>query len=166
VTQGLQSQANSIPLVRGRRTVVRAYIGIGDDPGPVAGVPGYLQGFSGGTPLGTIGPFNPGGQIAARASPNWKNLNDTLNFQLPRQWTLAPSLRVLVHVNHTLFVDEINYNNNELDVVRATRECVPVDLGYASIKYDPGGQPPAEPGADIAQGHEFCGRSTRWGIRS
>lgn len=35
VTQGLQSTANSIPLVRGRRTVVRAYIGIGDDPGPI-----------------------------------------------------------------------------------------------------------------------------------
>ncbi|TMC48051.1 MAG: hypothetical protein E6J26_10920, partial [Chloroflexi bacterium] len=29
VTQGLQDVANSIPLVRGRRTVVRAYLGIG-----------------------------------------------------------------------------------------------------------------------------------------
>ncbi len=29
VTQGLQSMANAIPLVRGRRTVVRAYLGVG-----------------------------------------------------------------------------------------------------------------------------------------
>lgn len=155
VTQGLQSTANSIPLVRGRRTVVRAYIGIGREPGPVPGVTGILMGYAGGSPLGTIGPFNPGGQITAQASPNWMNINHTLNFQLPHHWTLEPSLRVVVKVNHTLFVDEINYNNNEREVSRATRDCRPVDLGYLSVKYDPGGQPAAEPDADIAQGHEF-----------
>lgn len=155
MTQGLQSAANSIPLVRGRRTVVRAYIGTGREPGPVPGVTGILMGYAGGSPLGTIGPFNPGGQITAPDSPNWRNLNHTLNFQLPHHWTLEPSLRVVVKVNHTLFVDEINYNNNERDLSRSTSNCRPVNLGYLSVKYDPGGQPAAEPDADIAQGHVF-----------
>ncbi|HEV8611145.1 MAG TPA: hypothetical protein VGS98_13905, partial [Thermoanaerobaculia bacterium] len=156
VTQGLQTTANLIPLVRGRRTVVRAYLGIGKEPGPVPGVSGILRGYAGQTPLGTLGAFNPGGQITAPDHPNWRNINDTLNFELPYAWTLQPSLRLVVKVNHFQGVLEDNYSNNENEISRPTRNCQEVDLGYASLHYDPpGGHVPADPGANISKGHEF-----------
>ncbi len=46
-TQGLQDRANGIPLVQDRRTVVRAFLGVGRDQVPIQNVSGKLTGYSG-----------------------------------------------------------------------------------------------------------------------
>jgi len=72
VTQGTQNETNTLPLIQGRRTVVRAYLGVGRDQVPVPNVTGKLSGYVGSTLLGSVPAFNPGGKITAPVDPNWK----------------------------------------------------------------------------------------------
>jgi hypothetical protein len=154
VTQGLQDPANSIPLVQGRRTVVRAYLGVGKDQVPIQGVTGKLTGYSGNTPLGTIRPFN--GRITAPVMPDWHQIDHTLNFELPLAWTQAPSLRLEVEVNDDRSVFETNYTNNKLSASVNTIACHGVSIAYVPVHYTPpGGFAPADPSANIAVGQEF-----------
>ncbi len=155
VTQGLQDEANSIQLVQGRRTVVRAFIDIGKDPGPIDGVTGSLEGYAGGTKLGTIDPFNPNMQIDAPRYPDWKKIDDTLNFELPIEWTQQPSLTLKVKVNPDHSVVESNYDNDELSKDVNTRTCNPISIGYAPIHYAPPVGSPADPSANILNAKPF-----------
>ncbi len=156
VTQGLQAADNGIPLVNGRRTVVRAYLGIGGRPGPVPDVGGILRGFVGETPLGSTLPFNPGGEINAKAAPNWRNIDDTLNFEVPLGWTLQADLRLEVEVNHERLVFEDDYNNNKLEEDVALFNCRPLDIGYLPIHYDPPqGHAPSDPSQGIHTHHRY-----------
>jgi hypothetical protein len=154
VTQGLQDRANSIPLVQDRRTVVRAYLGVGKDQVPIQGVTGELTGYSGNTPLGTISPFN--GRITALPLPDWHQIDHTLNFELPLAWTEAPSLRLEVEVNNDRSVFETNYTNNKLSASVRTIACQGIGIAYVPVHYTPpGGFAPADPSANILVGQEF-----------
>ncbi len=155
VTQVLQDDANSIPLVQGRRTVVRAFLDIGTDPGPVKGVSGVLEGYAGATKLGTVYPFNPDMKIDAPSHPNWKNINDTLNFELPIEWTLQPALTLKVEVNRNRSVVESNYDNNQKSAGVSLRACTGISIGYTPIHYAPPAGAAADPGAGIAAGQVF-----------
>ncbi len=154
VTQGLQLH-NSIPLVQGRRTIVRAYIDIGTDPGPIEGVTGRLRVYSGDALLGERMPFNMAGAISAKRSPDWQQIDDTLNFQLPWHWTLNNALRFEVEVNHTKLVAETDYANNTRSVDLPLTDCAPLQIRYMPVLYEPPGASPASPDADIALAHEF-----------
>ena len=156
VTQGLQSMSNGIPLVRGRRTVVRAYLGVGKQNAPVSGVSGVLRGFAGSTPLGFTLPFNPGYEISAQRTPDWKKRNDTLNFEMPLTWTLYPALRLEVEINDSHRVFEDNFANNKLESNVTTTACQPVRIGYLPVHYDPPqGFSPSDPTAGIDVAQEF-----------
>jgi len=154
VTQGLQLQ-NTIPLVQGRSTIVRAYVGIGTDLGPIAGVTGRLRAYNGTTLLGELEPFNMAGSIFAERAPDWRRMDDTLDFELPWLWTQVPSLRLEVEVNHTRQVSETDYGNNTLSVELPLRNCKPLKIGYLPVRFAPPGVTPASPGADIAVAHEW-----------
>jgi hypothetical protein len=156
VTQGLQDDANSIPLVRGRRTVVRAYLGVGKDQVPINGVTGKLRGYTASTNLGSMHPFNPGGRITAPVIPDWQQINDTLNFELPYAWTQQPALTLKVEVNDDRSVTEIDYTNNQYAYFDTTLACRPLSIAYRSIHYEPpGGYSPSDPSPNIAAGQEF-----------
>ncbi len=156
VTQGLQDGAISIPLVRGRRTVVRAYLGVGQDPIPIDGVTGVLKGYSGPTLLGSVRPFNPGGRITAPVMPDWRQIDHTLNFELPYAWTLQPSLTLEVEVNDDRSVIELDYTNNKYAYFDTTLACRPLSIAYRPIHYaPPGGYSPSDPSPNIAVGQEF-----------
>jgi hypothetical protein len=156
VTQGLQNEANSILLVRGRRTVVRAYIDVGSDQIPIANVTGRLTAYRGTTTLGSVTPFNPGGRITAPVWPDWKQIDHTLNFELPFAWTMEPSLRLEVEVNHDHSVSEINFYNNKLEAPFQALACDGTGITYAPIHYiPPGGASPADPSGNIVKGQEF-----------
>ncbi|HTP10545.1 MAG TPA: hypothetical protein VMP08_19965, partial [Anaerolineae bacterium] len=155
VTQGLQDTANSIPLVQGRRTVVRAFLDIGTDPGPILGVTGQLEGWVGGVKLGTVYPFNPKGWIDAPTTPDWHNIDDTLNFQLPEAWTKEPSLHLKVTVNPDHSVVESNYDNNDYSTDVNLTACNGLSIGYTPIHYAPPGQAAADPNPDIATAQGF-----------
>ena len=152
VTQGLQLN-NSVPLVQGRRTIVRAYIGIGTELHPVANVTGILRVWDGETLLGERVPYNA--SITAKSMPDWRQINDTLFFTVPWLWTQRPSLRFEVVVNDRAQINEINYANNTRSVELPLRNCKPLRIGYLPVRYAPPGVTPASPGADIAQAHEF-----------
>ena len=108
VNQAVQNEANSIPLIADKRTVVRASIAIGPPAGPVGGVTGRLTGYRGMTLLGTVAPFNPGGSITAYKAPDWRQINHTLNFEVPFAW-LTGDVRLEVEVNPNRSVVESDY---------------------------------------------------------
>ena len=152
----MQDEANTLPLVQGRRTVVRAYLGIGQDQVPVPFVTGKLSGYVGSTLLGSVPPFNPGGRITAPVEPNWKQIEHTLNFELPDAWTLQPTLRLEVEVNPDHSVAELNYNNNKRSTLMTFLPCGSIIITYLPIHYTPpGGFSPADPSANINVGAEF-----------
>jgi Metallo-peptidase family M12B Reprolysin-like len=156
VTQALQDGANTLPLIQGRRTVVRAYLGIGQDPVPVPFVTGKLSGYVGSTLLGSVPAFNPGGRIVAPVDPDWQQIDHTLNFELPYAWTLQPTLRLEVEVNPDHSVAELNYNNNKRSTLMIFLPCGGVSVTYSPIHYTPpGGYSPADPSANINVGAEF-----------
>ena len=159
VTQGLQDVANSIPLVQGRRTVVRAYIGLGREQTPVDNVTGRLRVFSGATELGAVNPFNPGGRITARVLPNWLTINDTLNFEVPLPWTEMPSLRFEVEVNPDASILETDFTNNKLSASLNPKDCnAGIDIGYLPIHFTPPEGNfgfPQDPNPKIAVAPEF-----------
>ena len=156
VTQAVQDDANSIPLVQGRSTVVRAFIGLGESPDAIPNVTAKLTGYSDTTELGTIAPFNPNQSITAPLNPDWMNLNDTLNFALPLAWTTLPELTLKVEVNPSHTIQEANYNNNDLSVDVVTRACSKVTIGYTFIHYTPpGGWTPSDPTDNVKQAQVF-----------
>ena len=154
-TQGLQDEANSIPLVQGRSTVVRAFLDNGTEAGPVDGVRGLLKVSAGGTDLGTLEPFNPKGRISAPSDPNWKIIDDTLNFELPLAWTQQPSLTIKVEVNPDHTVVESNYDNNDLSIAVSPRACSGISIGYTPIHYAPSDGVAADPSASIQAAQGF-----------
>lgn len=155
VTQGLQDTGNSLPLVQGRRTIVRAYLGIGSDPGPVRGVAGELEGYANGAKLGSVVPINPAGGIDAPDNPEWKNIDDTLNFELPEAWTQQPSLHLKATVNKARGIVESNYDNNDRTADINFQDCTGISIGYAPVSYAPAGGAPAGPSANIVLGQLF-----------
>jgi hypothetical protein len=62
-------------------------------------VTGKLSAYVGSTLLGSVLPFNKPKEITAPVAPDWQQINDTLNFELPYPWTLQPTLRLEVEVN-------------------------------------------------------------------
>ena len=156
VNQALQDKANSIPLVKGRRTVVRAYIGVGKEQKDVDNVTGELSIYSNGALVDAVKPFNPGGRITARVSPDWLQINHTLNFEVPLAVTRMPSLRFEVEVNSDRSLFETDYSNNKLSATPAARDCTGIDIGYVPIHFTPpegnfGYPQDPDAGIDVAQ---------------
>ena len=110
VNQAIQNEANSVPLIASKRTVVRAYLGLSSSM-PIGSVTGRLRGYRGSTLLGTIAPFNPGGRITVVQPADWRQINHTLNFEAPFAW-LTGDVRLEVEVNSDRAVPENNYGNN------------------------------------------------------
>ena len=120
VNQSIQNDVNSIPLISYKRTVVRAYVAIGNSAGPIAGVTGRLKGYRGPTLLGAVEPFNPRRSIIANKTPDWRQINHTLNFEVPFSW-LTGDVRLEVEVNPGHSVVEGDYSNNAKSCNRAFR---------------------------------------------
>ena len=90
VNQGIQDWSNSQPVVRDRKTVVRAFVDV--PPGtPATRVTGRLIGRRGGSELpgSPLPAVNLGSAILAREDivPRRDVLADSLNFVLPSGWT-------------------------------------------------------------------------------
>jgi subtilisin family serine protease len=86
VTQGLQRDANDIPMVLGKPVVIRVYPKLAAGTGAVAGVSARLHALRGGTelPNSPIEPDN--GPIAVKSSFSRLQPDDSLNFTLEPDW--------------------------------------------------------------------------------
>lgn len=99
VVQAVQDPVNSVPLVAGKSTAARVFVAVGPStPAPVKGVTGLLHGFRNDIELAGS-PLQPvGGPISAPQFPTHAILGDSLNFQLPADWTAAGNLRLVAEV--------------------------------------------------------------------
>lgn len=88
-TQSIQDWFNSVPLISGKETYVRAFLEA-VTPGDVGRtVTGRLRGFRQGAEIAgsPLSPINGNRfRLAADATQERKNFNGSLNFELPRDW--------------------------------------------------------------------------------
>ncbi len=154
VNQAVQNDANSIPLIASKRTVVRAYIGLASSM-PIGSVTGQLRGYRGGTLLATVAPFNPGGRITVPRPADWRQINHTLNFELPFAW-LTGDVRLEVEVNTDRAVGENNYGNNTAAFNARFMDGGDLRIAWFPIHYTPPGYTgPQDPSARIAKGQAW-----------
>jgi hypothetical protein len=90
VSQALQDWKNTVPLVKGKRTFVRAFVETVEIGEPRRVQP-VLHGRRNNQPLpdSPLTPLNPGGFIVARpnVAAERKDWTSSLNFRLPESWT-------------------------------------------------------------------------------
>lgn len=127
VTQGIQNLENAMPLVKGRRTYVRVYVDIFDDDPNITyvgettswpGVTGALGIWAGNQFLGTRWPEKT--YITARQDGGDRaNLDDSLYFRVPTEWTNRPGLRftTLVWAASPNTIDEEARADNNMKTV-------------------------------------------------
>jgi streptogramin lyase len=152
VNQAIQDLANSIPLIAFKRTVVRAYLDFGPVAGPLGNVTGQLKGYRGATLLGTVAPFNPGGRITVYRPADWRQINQTLNFEVPFAW-LTGELRLEVEVNGDHSIAEYNYGNNITSVSVSFVDGGELRIAWLPIHYVTGGYSgPSDPSSRITKG--------------
>ena len=154
VNQAVQNNDNSIPLIASKRTVVRAYLGLSSSM-PIGTVTGELRGYRGGTLLGKVAPFNPGGRITVVQPTDWRQINQTLNFEVPFGW-LKGTVRLEVEVNNDRAVAEGNTSNNTSSFNASFVDGGDLRIAWLPIRYvTPGYTGPAEPSARIAKGQAW-----------
>ena len=151
VNQAIQNDANSIPLIASKRTVVRAYLGLSSSM-PIGSVTGQLRGYRGSTLLGTVAPFNPGGRITVVQPADWRQINHTLNFEVPFAW-LTGDVRLEVEVNNDRAVPENNYGNNAASANVRFVDGGDLRIAWLPIHYVTGGYTgPNDPTDRITKG--------------
>ena len=151
VNQAIQNDAKSIPLIASKRTVVRTYVGLASSM-PIGSVTAQLKGYRGATLLGTVAPFNPGGRITVVQPVDWRQINHTLNFEVPFGW-LAGDVRLEVEVNNDHAVAESNYGNNVGSVNVRFVDGGGLRIAWQPIHYVTGGYTgPQDPTERIAKG--------------
>lgn len=118
ITQGIQDMDGSVPLVKGKSTWVRVFVGV-KGASSVAGVTGKLIGYGPGGSRPEVYPDPP--YINAKQSPDRRKKEDTLNFRLPDEWMykwIQPGpdsywTNFDIEVNPDKTVNEVNYTNNK-----------------------------------------------------
>lgn len=88
VTQAIQNLSNTVPLVAGKKTVVRVHLKVTDGKGDLAGISGYLY-----YPYTGYGPvFSSQNTMTARANPDRGQFSHTLNFVVDGQYATGSGL--------------------------------------------------------------------------
>ncbi|HEU4323900.1 MAG TPA: SBBP repeat-containing protein [Roseiflexaceae bacterium] len=114
VSQAIQCQTNTIPLVARRPAIARVYVAVQGSTAAVPGVTALLYASRNGVllPGAPLAPFNPQGQISAPPAPNRELAEHTLNFQLPAEWLEAGPITLWAEVNPQRSVAEQRFDDN------------------------------------------------------
>ncbi|MGH7786894.1 MAG: BACON domain-containing protein [Candidatus Binatia bacterium] len=133
ITQGVQTDGNSVRLVQGKRTFVRAFVSSDGDARP--GVTAELYGEWPDGAGGPLAPLNPSGTITVQSSPSRDNLDDAFLFELPHAWMVDDlQLHAVLNPNHVPF--EPTYADNDGSAIVRTFRPSPrlvtqiVNFGY------------------------------------
>jgi hypothetical protein len=110
ITQAVQDQTNSVPLIQNRRTFVRVFVR--SESGPVPGVTALLYGSGSGLAAQALAPINKVGLITVDPSPNRNDIDDSFLFALPLEWTRVPNLQLSARINPYGVPPESNYADN------------------------------------------------------
>ncbi|OQB25375.1 MAG: hypothetical protein BWY10_02514 [Chloroflexi bacterium ADurb.Bin180] len=169
VNQAIQTNPPMFDPIWGKPTVVRVYVSTGLPPGSPC-VPGVwvrldvLDQYGGGTPR-YLFPYNPGGVICAPATPDWHNLNDSLNFDLPADllqgaWTLLP----VVNLDHSVIESNYDNNRNMAQLIRFRPIAKRISIAYVPIHYTPEGYTgPQDPTSRIIDAVSYL--KATWPVR-
>ncbi|MBA3471043.1 MAG: hypothetical protein H0T53_15520, partial [Herpetosiphonaceae bacterium] len=142
-TQSIQDLANSVRLIRGKRTVVRVHA---KSAGPsVPGVTMLLYRLSGaGTVIGEpLQPSNVTGQyLTVQSAPNRTLLEDTFWYELPIEWTQGVAfnsgfaLRLRAELNPYHFPPQASYAGNSASFSKQLSPSPTLDLRFVLFRYD------------------------------
>ena len=109
VTQSVQNLANTVTLIKNKRTFVRVYVKSASTA--VSGVTAQLDAPSLG--LGPLSPVNPAGKtLTVRANPSRDDINQSFLFELPWSWTQQSSLNLRATLNPYKVPLEPTYADN------------------------------------------------------
>lgn len=142
-TQAVQTGQNNVPLIAGRPVVVRVSVGVQNSATAVLNVTGRLHGVRNGVEItgSPLSPFNARDSIVAQLSPNRANFDDTLNFQLPIDWTTGGPITLWAEVNPNHTIDEATFADNRSADLPVNFRTVPtLQIMLVPIAYQPGGQ--------------------------
>lgn len=136
---------NSLPLVRGKTTLVRVYVGVNGVPGPVDDVVVFLYGLDGETKSILAPPLVQG--FDAVAEPDRGQLAHTANFLLPMEWVQRESLILKAFLKVPPGQAETDYSNNWMPEKKFTFSItkilniyeVPLNVGTPVNPILPGG---------------------------
>ena len=147
VVQTLQDATNSVPLLRGRDTLVRAYLDVGKAKKPLGPVYARFGLYDESNQLIDIYSMSRGMQprqvyrstntITAPATPDRYNLNDTLNFVIPGDWTWSQSrinIHVVLYYEGTL-PESDRFNNTSETGLLAFQYAPDLNLMFVPVTY-------------------------------
>ena len=151
VNQAIQNDANSIPLIASKRTVVRAYFGLASSM-PIGSVTAPVAGLSWEHAAGHGRAVQPRRPDHGRQPTDWRQINHTLNFEVPFGW-LTGDVRLEVEVNTDRAVPKITTATTR---PRSTSRFVDggdLRIAWLPIHYVTGGYTgPHDPTERIAKG--------------
>jgi hypothetical protein len=153
VTQGIQDLENSVPLIAGRATWVRAHARFADwtrRPPPPVGARLFARRLdpppgTSGDWVGPIAPANPGGTVTPRAFPDRGDPLASFNFRLPSELTvvqpglfedLEAEVEIRVEIDPDNAVAETDEGNNELAVEARFELHNDLDLTVVKVRLD------------------------------
>jgi hypothetical protein len=167
-TQAIQDPDNSLPLVSGKKTVVRAFIdstikGLPNASNTIRNVDGLLHLYRGGVKLAGSPLKSTNGPIAVVPNPDRNKANETLNFVIPGEWTGggdSETLDLQLEINpaagsRVSRLLENSYGNNSLSrSLTFWKNYDPLIYYIPVTQTDPQGRPkyPLPPSAKMIQG--------------
>lgn len=132
ITQAIQDQTNSLPLISNKLTFVRVYINCTYD---CSNVSGMLRAYDGLVEL-PGSPLQPVNRSISATSGNWvdqrSDLRKTLNFTLPLGWTIGTKT-ITAQIGSKELSQIVTFNNAQTLRVAV----VPINYDYRGIKKSP-----------------------------
>ena len=116
ITQAVQNDNNTVPLIKDRRTFVVA--GVQAEGTAISGVSARLIGnWNGGAQEGVLSPVNTiGTHITVQPAPDKGNIDHHFIFELPWLWTRQSDLRLRVELDPYQTKIEPNYADNHMEI--------------------------------------------------
>jgi len=143
VTQGIQNLANSMPLVEGRRTIVRVYVREANNR-TILGVKTRLNAYRNGVELpgSPIYPRNKNGAITLQPDGGSRlNLDDSTWFMLPPEWRTG-DVRLRAQVWYAGYLgNDSNWANDMMSVNVSFKTAKPFNGVLVPVHLHPNGDP-------------------------
>jgi hypothetical protein len=152
VVQVIQTKDNKIPLVAGKKTVVRVFVkGTGDPSGVISNIKGSIFVWpEGKSEVEVSSAANGAINVINDAEPRRDDTGASLNFVIPQNLAGAGVFSIKAVVNPTHGVKESDFDNNELTEPFEFVQRNGLRVGFVRIGYLPAGQTMwAWPGTDI-----------------
>lgn len=146
INQAIQNDGNTVPLIRGKQTVVRLFAS--SDGEDITGVTARLyrlndDGFVIDGPLPPINWFRESSftfvRVRAHADP--VDFDNSFNFFLPSSWVDDPTLRLRVELNPFHYPPEPDYSDNTLTTTTYDlEESDRLETHFVLFEYESGGE--------------------------